>query len=371
MAVAVSRRRPRRRGGRPRAPRRRVDVAARRGPVDAARRVGGPRGDITRSGRTAASGRQAVSLTPRVTCRSRSCPVRRPSRPGRARVPTTRRSPAVPRRCATPAAATRSSPGHTSRATSRHCWPSASTAPSTPSSFAATRRSHTCSGRAPTCALLSPVPSTRNSLARLPRARRRSCRSSTAPRSRHRTASRRHGRSCSQPAASLVPSGPIAALAGDVEIEQLLNGDGTPALRAQHVLSALALVALEDPTARRAITILNPNDLDPATELLDAMLTGLRGNPLLDPMTVDEVFATVAGEGRRTVRRRPASSRRTRHRLRRSAPRATARPRPASTTSARSPDPPTPSCCGASAPSSCASRRRSRGPQESLVPMRR
>jgi Family of unknown function (DUF6049) len=100
-----------------------------------------------------------------------------------------------------------------------------------------------------------------------------------------------------QPAASLVPSGPITALAGDIAIERLLTGDGTPALRAQHVLSALALVALEDPTERRAITILNPGDLDPPTELLDAMLTGLRGNPLLDPMTVDEVFSSVAGEG--------------------------------------------------------------------------
>ena len=100
-----------------------------------------------------------------------------------------------------------------------------------------------------------------------------------------------------QPAASLVPSGPITALAGDSAMERLLNGDGTPALRAQHVLSALALVALDDPTERRAIMLLNPGDLDPPTELLDAMLGGLRGNPLLDPMTVDDVFATVAGEG--------------------------------------------------------------------------
>jgi hypothetical protein len=100
-----------------------------------------------------------------------------------------------------------------------------------------------------------------------------------------------------QPAPSLVPSSPINALAGDVGIERLLQDDGAPALRAQHVLSLLAIVALEEPTARRAITILNPPDLDPSTSLLDAMLTGLRGNPLLNPMTVDDVFSNVAGEG--------------------------------------------------------------------------
>ncbi|HEY8217757.1 MAG TPA: DUF6049 family protein [Acidimicrobiia bacterium] len=100
-----------------------------------------------------------------------------------------------------------------------------------------------------------------------------------------------------QPAASLVPSGPISALAGDAAIERLLEGAGAPALRAQHALSALAIVALEEPAARRAITVINRSDLDAPTDLLDAMLTGLRGHPLLEPMTVDDVFATVTGEG--------------------------------------------------------------------------
>jgi len=99
------------------------------------------------------------------------------------------------------------------------------------------------------------------------------------------------------PAPSLIPSGTISAIAGDAAIERLLSqGDVTPALRAQRVLAALSIVALEQPGARRAVTIVNPPDFAPPLALLDALLTGLRGNPLLDPMTVDEVFAQIPPE---------------------------------------------------------------------------
>lgn len=99
-----------------------------------------------------------------------------------------------------------------------------------------------------------------------------------------------------QPAPSLIPSGPISALAGDGGIQQLLVGDASPALRAQRVLAALSVIALEDPDTERAVTIVNPEDLDPPLALFDALLTGLRGNPLLNPMTVDQVFAEVPAE---------------------------------------------------------------------------
>jgi hypothetical protein len=99
-----------------------------------------------------------------------------------------------------------------------------------------------------------------------------------------------------QPAPSLLPSEPITALAGDATISRLLDGDESPALRAQHVFAALSVIALEEPNATRAVTIVNPVAFDPPESLLDALLTGLRGNPLLEPMAVDEVFTRVPGE---------------------------------------------------------------------------
>jgi hypothetical protein len=99
-----------------------------------------------------------------------------------------------------------------------------------------------------------------------------------------------------QPPPSLVPSGSVSAVAGDAAIENLLRAVGPPALRAQRVLAALSVIAFEDPRNPRAITMVNPPDLDPPITLLDSLLTGLRGNPLLAPMTVDEVFALVPAE---------------------------------------------------------------------------
>jgi hypothetical protein len=97
-----------------------------------------------------------------------------------------------------------------------------------------------------------------------------------------------------QPPPSLAPSASVAAVASDSTITGLFLDDTiSPALRAQRVLAKLSVVALEAPGASHAVTLVNPSDLDPPTELLDAMLTGLRGNPWLTPVTVDDVFETV------------------------------------------------------------------------------
>ena len=96
-----------------------------------------------------------------------------------------------------------------------------------------------------------------------------------------------------QPAPTLIPGGTMTAVAGDAAIERLLEGEATAALRAQHVVAALSIVALEEPSSPRAVTIVNPAGFDPPDALLDALLTGLRGNPLLEPMTVDDVFTRI------------------------------------------------------------------------------
>ncbi len=99
-----------------------------------------------------------------------------------------------------------------------------------------------------------------------------------------------------QPQPSLVPGAPMPAIASDTQIASLLVGDGSPALRAQRTLAALSLVALEAPNEAHAVTLVNPSDFDPPAQLLDAVLTGLRGNPWLRPMSVDDVFADVPAE---------------------------------------------------------------------------
>ena len=99
---------------------------------------------------------------------------------------------------------------------------------------------------------------------------------------------------------------PVNAVAGDDELASLLGGDQAPALRAQQVLAGLAVVALEEPDAARAVVIVNPDSLDVPAATLDALLTGLRGHPWLTPSTVDDVFENVppetASNGTATIR---------------------------------------------------------------------
>ena len=118
----------------------------------------------------------------------------------------------------------------------------------------------------------------------------------TPRRSRPAAARSRPGRSCSNRRPRwyrAVPCPPSPATQRSRSCSEPLV---PPRSRAQRVLAALSVIAFEDPTNPRAITMLNPPDLDPPIDLLDALLTGLRGNPLLAPMTVDEVFALVPAE---------------------------------------------------------------------------
>lgn len=83
-------------------------------------------------------------------------------------------------------------------------------------------------------------------------------------------------------------------LASDVGLQQFLVGDAPPALRAAHLLAGLAVIAGEQPNRARGVAIVNPPRWDPPAELVDALLAGLRGNPLVRSVTVDQLFADVA-----------------------------------------------------------------------------
>jgi hypothetical protein len=85
----------------------------------------------------------------------------------------------------------------------------------------------------------------------------------------------------------------VSVLATDTGLEQFLTGDDSPALRAAHLLADLALVAGEQPSILRGVAFANPDDWDPSPGFVDAVLRGLAQMPLLQPVTVDELFDQV------------------------------------------------------------------------------
>ncbi len=92
---------------------------------------------------------------------------------------------------------------------------------------------------------------------------------------------------------------PLAAVASDSGLVSLFAGDIPPALRAQRILAGLSIVALEAPSATRAVVLASQPELAAPSALFDALLGGLRGNPWLNTMTVSEVFAGVPPGGGR------------------------------------------------------------------------
>ncbi len=91
------------------------------------------------------------------------------------------------------------------------------------------------------------------------------------------------------------------AVSSDAGLVSLLNGEGTAALRAQRLLAGLAVVALEQPNARRGVALLMDSGWSPSSDLLGAVIGGLQNNPFLHPATVDQVIERVPAETRAGV----------------------------------------------------------------------
>lgn len=88
--------------------------------------------------------------------------------------------------------------------------------------------------------------------------------------------------------------GMATAVGSDVGLQRLLDGNDPPALRAQRFLAGLSVVALEQPNVTRGVVVLEPDDWDASSALLESTLAGLTADhPLLQPMTVDDLIATV------------------------------------------------------------------------------
>jgi hypothetical protein len=88
----------------------------------------------------------------------------------------------------------------------------------------------------------------------------------------------------------------VAALTTEPGLQTFLAADLPAPLRAQLVLGDLAVVAQEQPSLSRVITLVNPDNFDAPSSLFTALLDGLRANPYVRPVTVNEAFETVAPE---------------------------------------------------------------------------
>jgi hypothetical protein len=101
-------------------------------------------------------------------------------------------------------------------------------------------------------------------------------------------------------AANLTPARPfvlqvdteqaIEAAASDPVLEAILVGDEPAALRAQQLLAALSIVAIEAPNVVRGLPLVNPSDWDPQLQFLEAVLEGLTDHPVLQPIAASDYF---------------------------------------------------------------------------------
>jgi hypothetical protein len=76
-------------------------------------------------------------------------------------------------------------------------------------------------------------------------------------------------------------------------VEDWLDGPEPAALRAQRFLAGLSLIAMEAPNSSRGIVVATDADWAPDVDAVTHVLRGLRTDPLLQPATLNEFFATV------------------------------------------------------------------------------
>lgn len=104
------------------------------------------------------------------------------------------------------------------------------------------------------------------------------------------------------PEPSLTPARPfelstggstIAAASTNPTVTSWLQGPEPAALRAQRFLAGLSLIALEAPGKPRGIVVATPRAWDPDRAAVAHVLRGLRDDPLVKAVTLDDYFADV------------------------------------------------------------------------------
>ncbi|MDQ1436436.1 MAG: hypothetical protein QOK43_65 [Acidimicrobiaceae bacterium] len=87
------------------------------------------------------------------------------------------------------------------------------------------------------------------------------------------------------------------AAASDSDLESHFNppadGPDDPVLRAHALLADMAVVYFDRPGKPRAVVTQSPRNWAPDRGFLDAVLAGLSGSPIVQGMTLDQVFSTV------------------------------------------------------------------------------
>jgi len=99
----------------------------------------------------------------------------------------------------------------------------------------------------------------------------------------------------------------LQGVAADSGLAAHFDNRRGPALAANRLLADLAVVYLDQPGAdRRAVAAVAPGSWRPDRQFLDMLLAGLAGNPLVEAVSLDSVFSSVApvkgSDGRPLVR---------------------------------------------------------------------
>ncbi len=92
------------------------------------------------------------------------------------------------------------------------------------------------------------------------------------------------------------PAGTSRGLATAPFIEKLLVGPDSSALKAQRVIAALAEVAYETPAIPRGVVLTAPTSWKPELATLTTLVGALRDFPLVQPVTLNDLFAHISTE---------------------------------------------------------------------------
>ncbi|HET9730369.1 MAG TPA: hypothetical protein VFR41_13140, partial [Acidimicrobiia bacterium] len=106
-----------------------------------------------------------------------------------------------------------------------------------------------------------------------------------------------HHLSAAQPFRMVLDNGSTALAASTAPfVEQLLDGDAPAAVKAARVIAAISEVEYEAPGMARGIIVAPPTRWTPDVSTMTQILAGLRDNPLVKPVTVDDLLGTIAPE---------------------------------------------------------------------------
>ena len=80
---------------------------------------------------------------------------------------------------------------------------------------------------------------------------------------------------------------------GDAGLTADFSNPGGPVLAASQLLAEMAMIQLETPGLTRGVAVLPPPDWTVNATFVQTLLTGLQGDPLLNPVTASGIFAAV------------------------------------------------------------------------------